>query len=70
MDESDDFIISLSFSDIVMSSKNYVYYYSRILTGIVYFVVALKYKEALKDEELDRKGLDYADKIEKVEVFG
>lgn len=36
----------------------------------VYFTVNLKYKEALKDEELDRKGLDYADKIEKVEVFG
>lgn len=36
----------------------------------VYFVVALKYKEALIKEELDRKGFDYEDKIEKVEVMG
>jgi hypothetical protein len=36
----------------------------------VYFVVALKYKETLIKEELDRKGFDYEDKIEKVEVMG
>lgn len=36
----------------------------------VYFVVALQYKEALIREELDRKGLDYSEKIEKVEVLG
>lgn len=35
-----------------------------------YFVVALKYKDALKDAELDRKGLDEDAKIEKVEVGG
>ncbi len=35
-----------------------------------YFItVTLKYKEALKDAELDRKGLDKDAKIEKVEVF-
>ncbi len=36
----------------------------------VYFAVALQYKEALIREELDRKGLDYSQKIEKVEVLG
>lgn len=36
----------------------------------VYFVVILQYKEALIKEELDRKGFDYDEKIEKVEVFG
>lgn len=35
----------------------------------VYFVVALKYKEALIEAELERKGLDYSEKIEKVEVL-
>lgn len=34
-----------------------------------YFTVALKYKDALKEAELDRKGLDKDEKIEKVEVF-
>ncbi len=34
-----------------------------------YFTVALKYKDALKDAELDRKGLNKDDKIEKVEVL-
>ena len=36
----------------------------------VYFVVALKYKEELIKAELDRKGLDYSEKIERVEVLG
>lgn len=36
----------------------------------VYFVVVLKYKDALIEAELDRKGFDYDEKIEKVEVFG
>lgn len=36
----------------------------------VYFVVALKYKEALIKAELERKGLDYDKKIERVEVLG
>ena len=36
----------------------------------VYFVVSLKYKDELLKEELDRKGFDYEDKIEKVEVLG
>ena len=35
----------------------------------VYFTVVLQYKEALIKEELDRKGFDYDEKIEKV-VFG
>ena len=35
-----------------------------------YFTVSLKYKDALKDAELDRKGLDVDAKIEKVEVGG
>lgn len=35
----------------------------------VYFVVSLQYKEALIKEELDRKGFDYDEKIEKVEVL-
>lgn len=34
-----------------------------------YFTVVLKYKEALKEVELDRKGLDKDGKIEKVEVL-
>lgn len=36
----------------------------------VFFIVSLKYKEELLKEELDRKGLDYSEKIEKVEVLG
>ena len=35
----------------------------------VYFVVALQYKQELIQQELDRKGFDYEDKIEKVEVL-
>ncbi len=41
------------------SSGNYPYY----------ITVSFKYKEALKDAELDRKGLDKDAKIEKVEVL-
>ena len=36
----------------------------------VYFTVTLKYKDALKEAELDRKGLDRNEKIEILEVFG
>ena len=35
-----------------------------------YFTVSLKYKDALKEAELERKGLSMADKLEKMEVFG
>lgn len=34
----------------------------------IYFVVALTYNEELQNAELERKGLDYDEKIEKVEV--
>ena len=34
-----------------------------------YITVTLKYKESLKNAELDRKGLDQDAKIEKVEVL-
>ena len=36
----------------------------------VFFSVSLKYKEELLKEELERKGLDYSEKIERVEVLG
>ena len=35
-----------------------------------YFTVSLKYKDALKEQEQERKGLSMADKLEKMEVFG
>ena len=35
-----------------------------------YFTVSLKYKDALKEAELDRKGLNKNDKVDKMEVFG
>lgn len=35
-----------------------------------YITVALKYKDALKEAELERKGLSMADKLERMEAFG
>lgn len=36
--------------------------------GRIHFAVALGYKDSLIDAELERKGLSYPDKLEKLEV--